>query len=138
MVSYAKPTKMIDHKFRLGLLTVTLGVEEILYDICGGNDADFLRRFGRPSRNFDNIKHIFMPGDPIGDDIKALLRRHVSGDWGDLDPEDKARNDEAIAHEGDPDNQQRVLSAYELHGRKVWVITEWNRSETTVLLPSEY
>jgi hypothetical protein len=137
MVSYAKPTTT-NRKFCLGIPTVTLGVEEILYDICGGNDADFLRRFGRPSSTFDGIKHIFLPGSIIGEDIKALLRRHIAGDWGDVCPEDKARNDEAIAHEGDPDNQQRVLSAYELHGRKVWVITEWDRSETTVLLPSEY
>jgi hypothetical protein len=65
--------------------------------------------------------------------IVGLLVRHVTGDWGELDPEDRAANDHAILL------GERILSAYRLpDGTKVWVITEADRSATTVLLPSEY
>lgn len=66
-------------------------------------------------------------------EIQQMLKRHRSGDWGNLDDEDKAANDRA-ADSGDA----RILSAYELFGGKVWIITEWDRSVTTILLPSEY
>jgi hypothetical protein len=62
-----------------------------------------------------------------------FLIRHVRGDWGCLCPEDKASNDEAVV------DDLRILSAYKLQdGTKVWVITECDRSVTTVLLPEEY
>ncbi len=62
-----------------------------------------------------------------------LLLRHVTGDRGDLEDEDKKENDLSVK-EG-----FRILSAYELDtGEKVWVITEWDRSVTTFILPSEY
>lgn len=66
-------------------------------------------------------------------DPAVLLRRHVSGDWGDVDPEDFAANTHAAANGG------RVVSAYKLpDGNTVWIITEWDRSATTFLLPSDY
>ena len=65
--------------------------------------------------------------NPVG-----LLERHQKGDWGSLDKEDKKANDEALKHGG------RLLSAYKVGGIKVWVITEWDRSVTTLLLPEEY
>jgi hypothetical protein len=62
-----------------------------------------------------------------------FLVRHALGDWGDLCPEDKTANDEALA------DDLRLLSAYRLSdGTKIWIITECNRSVTTVLLPQEY
>jgi len=62
-----------------------------------------------------------------------LLVRHQSGDWGDLDEEDKHMNDLSLKEEG------RIFSAYQLpNGIKIWVITEWDRSATTLLLPDEY
>jgi len=63
-----------------------------------------------------------------------LIGRHLSGDWGTVDKDDWRANDRAL-REG-----TRLLSAYELPhtGEKVWVITEWDRSATTILLPSEY
>ena len=76
------------------------------------------------------------PGEAFSRQVAAaeLVRRHGAGDWGDLDDEDRAANDEALAH-GD-----RILSAYNnvAGHRTVWVITEWDRSATTVLLPEEY
>ena len=65
--------------------------------------------------------------------IPTILSRHELGDWGDLDEEDSKANDLALK-EGD-----RLLSAYQIHeDLKVWVITEWDRSVTTVLLPEDY
>lgn len=61
-----------------------------------------------------------------------LLKRHTTGDWGDLCEEDKQANDAAVTT-GD-----RILSSYDLRGRKVWIITEADRSVTTLLLPEEY
>lgn len=60
------------------------------------------------------------------------LGLHQCGDWGCVPPEDWKSNDEALVHGG------RVLSAYMVKGTKIWIITEWDRSATTLLLPSEY
>ena len=69
----------------------------------------------------------------------TFLSRHQLGDWGDMCDADKQSNDLATAHEGDPGRQQRVLSSYSLeNGATIWIITEWDRSTTTVLLPNDY
>lgn len=61
-----------------------------------------------------------------------LLARHVHGDWGDASPADIASNRQALNDEG------RLLSAYTLaSGERLWVITECDRSVTTLLLPDE-
>ena len=65
-------------------------------------------------------------------DPMTLVQRHHGGDWGDLCAEDVQANEAAI-REG-----YRILSAYTVAGQKVYVITEANRSVTTVLLSSEY
>ncbi len=71
--------------------------------------------------------------DQAGLGALTFLTRHVTGDWGDLDDEDKQLNDQALTGE------DRIFSAYILPtGQKVWVITEWDRSATTFLLPDEY
>jgi hypothetical protein len=102
-------------------------------------------RNGHQAEEEDNPKPLFGLGQIVGTPraldalIKAeqnpfeLLVRHVTGDWGDLDDEDKKEN-ELSDKEG-----FRILSAYKLEtGVKVWVITEWDRSVTTFLLPEEY
>lgn len=75
------------------------------------------------------------------DFIFSCVRRHASGDWGELlDAEDRAANDAALSDGG------RLLSAYPVPAgqesadgdEKIWIITEWDRSVTTVLYPSEY
>jgi hypothetical protein len=67
------------------------------------------------------------------EDVTHALARHQSGDWGDLSAQDKAENEFSL---GLP---LRLLSAYRAQtGEKFWVITEADRSATTVLLPSEY
>jgi hypothetical protein len=63
----------------------------------------------------------------------AYISRHACGNWGDIDEEDRAENNFSLSH------GLRLLSAYTLRdGTKVWVITESDRSATTVLLPSDY
>ncbi len=67
------------------------------------------------------------------EDIMRCIQRHSIGDWGDLCEEDKKLNEEALIH-GD-----RLFSSYILSDNlKVYVITEWDRSVTTILLPEEY
>ena len=62
-----------------------------------------------------------------------FIRRHSQGDWGDLAEEDKRENEFSV------DKDLRIFSAYHTaRGVKLWVITESDRSATTVLLPSEY
>ena len=62
-----------------------------------------------------------------------FLVRHVTGDWGELPPEDVKENEFSVEHDF------RILSAYTLNtGVKIWIITEADRSATTFLLPSEY
>lgn len=74
-----------------------------------------------------------------GDAVTSFLGRHASGDWGSVDAHDARANDEAIRDECDPDRQSRVLSSYRTRlGERLWVITEADRSATTILLPSEY
>ena len=71
--------------------------------------------------------------DEAGQTPVEFLIRHQHGDWGTVPDEDQTLNDTAL-EEG-----LRVLSAYELStGEKLWVITEWDRSVTTLLLPEEY
>ncbi|GAH86080.1 unnamed protein product, partial [marine sediment metagenome] len=61
------------------------------------------------------------------------LRRHASGDWGDLGPEDKKENEYALG------KHLRLFSAYDKYPLpKIWIITEADRSVTTTLFPEEY
>jgi len=61
-----------------------------------------------------------------------LLVRHHAGDWGDLSDADKAANDDAVV------NNDQIFSAYQFNDIRIWVITEADRSSTTILLPEEY
>ena len=66
------------------------------------------------------------------EEVLTALRRHASGDWGDLCPEDTLANDAALHHGG------RLFSAYGQGADRFWIITEADRSVTTVLLPEDY
>jgi hypothetical protein len=67
------------------------------------------------------------------EDINKALARHASGDWGEVGPEDREENELSL-REG-----FRLLSVYrDRNGVKFWVITEADRSATTVLLPEDY
>jgi hypothetical protein len=66
------------------------------------------------------------------EEVLSALRRHAFGDWGDLCPEDTLANDTAL-HHGD-----RLLSAYGQGADRFWIITEADRSVTTILLADDY
>ena len=63
----------------------------------------------------------------------CFLARHAIGDWGELEPTDVAENKYSLLH------GFRLLSSYRTDaGEKLWIITEADRSATTLLLPEEY
>ena len=62
----------------------------------------------------------------------SYLSRHARGDWGLVPDEDAKANDLAVQ------SGARILSAYDIAGARVWIITEADRSVTTLLLPEEY
>jgi hypothetical protein len=85
-------------------------------------------------------KVLFPPGQVVatpgalalGIDLLPYFWRHMTGDWGDIDEDDKRENDFAVK------NHLRILSAYDTPAGKLWIITEADRSATTFLLPDEY
>ena len=83
----------------------------------------------------NNLKHRLEEANPTGwfEELDGLIRRHVSGDWGDLDEHDVGINTGALKDGG------RIFSAYHTtDGTKLYVITEADRSYTTALLPEDY
>ena len=66
------------------------------------------------------------------EEVMAAIARHASGDWGDLCPEDALANNDALDQGG------RLFSAYGQGETRFWIITEADRSVTTVLLPEDY
>ena len=68
--------------------------------------------------------------------VTNCLKRYLSHDWGDIAKEDRKQNDDAAKYGND-----RILAAYENAKHpdwKIWIITEWDGSATTILFPSEY
>ena len=92
----------------------------------------------KPKRLFSLGNIYLTPGaietlNESGQDVASLLRRHIIGDWGDLDSEDKQANEDAL------ECGARIFSAYIVgNDEKLWVITESDRASTTVLRPDEY
>ncbi|MFA5790743.1 MAG: hypothetical protein WC976_06755 [Caldisericia bacterium] len=77
------------------------------------------------------VNNLIAKNIEFSNQVVGSLRRHFSGDWGDLGDEDKKANNDALVA------GERVLSAY--NGvKKIWIITEADRSATTVLFPTEY
>ena len=66
------------------------------------------------------------------EEVMTALSRHASGDWGDLCPEDTLANDDALNQGG------RLFSAYGQGEERFWIISEADRSVTTILLPEDY
>jgi hypothetical protein len=67
-----------------------------------------------------------------GEDAFDYLAHHATGDWGELCAFDRRQNEVALRH------GFRVLSSYPVGEGRVWIITEADRSVTTILLPEEY
>lgn len=106
-------------RFSLGRLLITRGVLAALEALVPLEERD-------PER-------ADVQGAQVGDLTAEFLRRHARGDWGEVGAEDWRANDQALR------NGSRLLSVYRLPtGVRVWIITEWDRSSTTLLLPDEY
>ncbi len=69
--------------------------------------------------------------DPV--DVQQGITRHASGDWGDISARRRASKTNARLKHGD-----RLMSVYGSGGKRFWIITEWDRSVTTVLMPQDY
>lgn len=68
-----------------------------------------------------------------GESLLNYLKRHLSGDWGDISDPDVYENEHALAYD------LRLLSSYKLNlGQRIWIMTEADRLSTCVLLPEEY
>jgi len=100
---------------------------------------DEVRHVGRERPLFELGRVVATPGAIAvmvcaGINAAELLDRHVRGDWGDVPAED-ARENELALREG-----FRILSAYgdETRGERLWIITEADRSVTTILRPEDY
>ncbi len=66
-------------------------------------------------------------------EVQSALVRHAIGDWGDVSREDRLANERGLKE------QDRLFSVYHAaNTRKFWIITEWDRSRTTILLPEDY
>lgn len=65
---------------------------------------------------------------------QILLEAHRHGIWGDIPPEDAKLNQLALK----PGEEGRIMSSYKIGDQKIWVITEWDRSLTTLLFPEDY
>ena len=91
-----------------------------------------------PAAKFELGQLVATPGalsalEEAGQDAVEFVSRHASGDWGDLSEEDRNENEFSLAH------GFRLLSSYKLrNGTKLWIISEADRSSTTLLLPNEY
>ena len=70
--------------------------------------------------------------ETMGTSPLALLARHQCGDWGDVPPEDATENELSV------EQGFRILSSYSVGSERLWVITEADRSVTTILRPDEY
>jgi hypothetical protein len=70
--------------------------------------------------------------EEAGEDPLCYLARHHSEDWGEIDPQDRRENERSLKH------GWRLLSSYAVGEKAIWVITEADRSVTSILLPEEY
>ena len=76
--------------------------------------------------------HDRMEDEEFAVGVLDSLRRYVNGDWGNLCDSDKAENEKALR------DGERIFAVYNIGNEKIYIITEWDCSITTVLLPEEY
>ena len=79
--------------------------------------------------------HEVMQLNPVFElEVYQTFEKYVNCEWGDLDPEDKELNDNAVQEPG----SDRILAAYKLSKGKIYIITEWDRSYTTLMFAEDY
>lgn len=82
----------------------------------------------------EGISYKLNKSDKFSAFVFKSMYRYMEKDWGEMCQEDKESNDFAF------ENGERIFAAYENKqlNEKIWIITEWDRSVTTILLPEEY
>jgi hypothetical protein len=98
--------------------------------LASGNKTNYSATQAFPLGDVYVTKAVF--NDIAASHITWMLNRHCRGDWGDIHPEDMEANDKALV------DGSRLLSAYMVADKKVWVVTEADRTVTIVLFPAEY
>ena len=66
-------------------------------------------------------------------EIKGSLERYMNHDWGETSEDGVELNNDAVIN-----NDDQILAVYNTSRGDIWIITEWDRSVTTILFPSEY
>jgi len=84
------------------------------------------------------IRDLMFSNEHAQEVVERCLERHRQGDWGDLCEDDKAMNDESLEEERSGGWTDSLFSSYETDVGKIYVITECDRSATTILLREEY
>jgi len=84
------------------------------------------------------IRDLMFSDEHAQEVVQSCLDRHCKGDWGDLCDDDKMMNDESLEAEKKGGWTDSLFSSYETDVGKIYVITECDRSATTILLPEEY
>ena len=97
-----------------------------------------MRKATRGMNKFSLGQVVGTPGalkaiESAGQEPGFFLSKHAQGDWGTMDKDDKQLNEDALS------NGDRIHSAYRtLKNESIWIITEADRSTTTLLLPDDY
>ena len=86
----------------------------------------------------DGIRQMIKNNSKFEHDVLSCLIRHKFSDWGEITESDKFRNDLSVQSELKGLQTARIFSEYHLNDEKIWIITEADRSFTTVLLPEDY
>lgn len=86
----------------------------------------------------DGIARAMMLDHGFLEAVRECLERHCSGDWGDACEETKQQNDEALEAEKHGKLIDSLFSVYDIDGTEIFIITEIDRSVTTILFPDEY
>lgn len=79
------------------------------------------------------ISHDMENNQKFSDEINTFVKKFMQCDWGDICAEDKALNDEAFKS-----GEDRIVASYESSKGNIFIITEWDRSCTTILYAEEY
>ena len=84
------------------------------------------------------IRNLIGSSEKAYETVVDCLRKHSNENWGDLSEEDKQMNDDALEAERNGEPTDRLFSSYDTDLVKLYIITECDRSATTILLSEEY
>ena len=124
--------------FELGDLSITNAAGEAVKEAMGFNTAMVWKMRGKEFNKETHMQFVKDLAKGCANFTYDCIERHLSGDWGDLDEGDRHANEDALQNGG------RLFSSYFLPcinpdaEVKLWIITEADRSATTILLPSDY